>query len=125
MSDAKSATPFEETPQRKRARLTLAIMNSAMAAIVCGLTIGPGVAAAAALLMAVLPYAPVLWRVIPAWAQANVIAAATALFLLSAIIGTIIWGIAVPFYIALGLVPVMLALIPAVALNNPPLSDSD
>ena len=125
MSDAKLATPFEETPQRKRARATLAIMNAAMAAIVCGLTIGPIASVIAALLMAVLPYAPLLWRVIPAWAQANVLAAATALLLLSAIAGTIIWGIAVPFYIALGLVPVMLALIPAVALNNPPLSDSD
>lgn len=125
MSDAKSASPFEETPQRKRARATLAIMNAGMAAIVCGLTIGPMAGIIAAILMATLPYAPVLWRVIPAWAQANVIAAATAVFLLSAIVGTIIWGMAVPFYIALGLVPVMLLLIPAVALNNPPLSDSD
>ncbi len=125
MSDAKLATPFEETPQRKRARAALAIMNAAMAAIVCGLTIGPIAGVIAALLMAVLPYAPLLWHVIPAWAQANVLAAATALFLLSAFAGTIIWGMAVPFYIALGLVPVMLALIPAVALNNPPLSDSD
>lgn len=125
MSDVESAAYAEETPERKRARLVLAIMNSLMAAFVGGLTLGPWVAVIGALLMAALPYAPVLWRVIPEWAQANVIAAITATFLLSAILGTIIWGISVAFYIALALVPVMLALITALALSNPPLSDLD
>lgn len=125
MSDAKSAAWVGETPQRKRARLTLAIMNAAMAGTIGALTIGPWVAVIGALAMAALPYAPVLWRVIPEWAQANIIAAATAVFLLCAIVGTIIWGLSVAFYIALALVPVMLALIPAIALSNPPLSDLD
>lgn len=125
MSDAKSAARVEETPQRKRARMTLAIMNAAMAGTVGALTIGPWVAVIGALAMAALPYAPVLWRVIPEWAQANIIAAATAVFLSCAIVGTIIWGLSVAFYIALALVPVMLALIPAIALSNPPLSDLD
>lgn len=125
MSDAKSAAYSEETPQRKRARLTLAIMNSAMAGTIGALTIGPWVAVIGALAMAALPYAPVLWRVIPEWAQSNIITAATAVFLLCAILGTIIWGLSVAFYIALALVPVMLALIPAIALSNPPLSDLD
>lgn len=125
MSDAKSAAYIEETPQRKRARLTLAVMNSSMAGILGALTLGPWIAVIGALAMAILPYAPVLWRVIPSWAQANIITAATAAFLICAIVGTIVWGFSVAFYIALALVPVMLALIPAIALSNPPLSDLD
>lgn len=124
MSDAKSAA-YEETPQRKRARMALAIMNSAMAGAIGALTLGPWVAVLGALAMAALPYAPVLWRVIPEWAQANIITAMAALFLLCAILGTIIWGLSVAFYIALALVPIMLGLIPAIALSNPPLSDLD
>jgi hypothetical protein len=124
MSDAKSAA-HEETPQRKRARMTLAIMNSAMAGVIGALTLGPWVAVLGALAMAALPYAPVLWRVIPEWAQANIITAITALFLLCTVLGTIIWGLSFAFYIALALVPIMLGLIPAIALSSPPLSDLD
>lgn len=125
MSDAKSAAWADETPERRRARLTLAVMNSLMAAIVGGLTLGPWVAVIGALLMAVLPYAPILWRVIPEWAQANIITALAGAFLLCDILGTIIWGFSVAFYIALALVPIMLALITALALSNPPLSATD
>ena len=57
--------------------------------------------------------------------DAAVITAITAAFLFSAILGTIIWGFSVAFYIELALVPLMLALILALALSNPPLSERD
>lgn len=66
-----------------------------------------------------------LWRVIPARAQANIITAITAAFLLCDIIGTFICGFSVAFYIAPALVPVMLTPIIALALSNPPLSSTD
>jgi hypothetical protein len=125
MTAASPALYLDETPERRRARLTLSIMNAAMAAFIGAMIFGPWTAVIGALAMATLPYAQVLWRVIPEWAQANVIAAGVAVFLLCAILGTIIWGMSVAFYIALALVPVMLAIIPAIALNNPPLSDLD
>lgn len=125
MSAAKSAAFFDENTDRRRARMALAIMNASMAGTIALLTIGPWSAVIGATVMAILPYAPVLWRVIPAWAQANIVTAITAAFLFSAILGTIIWGFSVAFYIALALVPVMLALILAIALSNPPLSELD
>jgi hypothetical protein len=125
MSEANVAACIAETPDRKRARMALAIMNSCMTGTIALLTIGPWTAVIGALVMGALPYAPVLWRIIPAWAQANILAAGVAVFLICAILGTIIWGFSVAFYLALALVPVMLGLIPAIALSNPPLSELD
>ena len=125
MSNVDMSAFAAETPERKRARLALAIMNSLMAGAIGALTLGIWQAVTGALTMAALPYAPVLWRVIPEWVQANIITGLTAAFLLSAIVGTLALGISVAFYLALALVPVMLGLIVAVALSNPSADSAD
>jgi len=115
----------KDTPERKRARAILAVFNSTMALFIGAMTVGLLVGLAAAVVLAVLPYAPLLVRVVPEWMMANKIAAVVAVFLAGAVGGTVIWGFSVAFYIALVLVPVMLMTILYAALSNPPISSLD
>lgn len=115
----------KDTPQRKRARGILAVFNSTMALFIGSMTVGWPIGLAAAVVLAVLPYAPLLVRIIPEWMLANRIPAAVAVFLIGALAGTAIWGFSVAFYIALVLVPVMLVTILYVALSNPPITTLD
>ena len=115
----------KDTPKRKRARAILAVFNSTMALFMGSMTVGWPIGLAAAVVLAILPYAPLLVRVIPEWMMANKIPAVVAVFLAGALSGTAIWGFSVAFYIALGLVPVMLTTILYITVSNPPISTLD
>lgn len=117
MSTLEAAIPTE-APRRARARFLLATSNAVMAAIVAGLTLGTTAAAIAATVMFVVTYLPGLWRTMPERAQANVLAAAGALFILCVLAGTIMFGIQVAFGVALVLAPSMLFIICVIALGN-------
>ncbi|KWT67523.1 hypothetical protein APY04_1882 [Hyphomicrobium sulfonivorans] len=115
----------KDTPERKRARAILAVFNSTMALFIGAMTVGWPVGLAVAVVLAVLPYAPLLLRVVPELVAENKLSSALAAFLAGAVVGTVIWGFSVAFYIALALVPVMLATILYAAVSNPQISSVD
>ena len=117
MSTLEAAIPTE-APRRARTRFLLAVSNAVMAAIVAGLTLGATAAAIAAVVMFVLTYLPGLWRALSERAQANVLAAVGALFIVCVIAGSVLLGIQVAFAVALVLAPTMLAIICLIALGN-------
>ncbi|MFN3623508.1 MAG: hypothetical protein ACK4TP_05530 [Hyphomicrobium sp.] len=100
-------------------RYILAVVNSLMATVVGTLTLGIGVGIAGALVMAALPFAPVIRPAVVEWVKENPPGAALGAFLLSWIGGTIVWGLWFAFGVALFLVPVMLGIVVYLTLGKP------
>jgi len=105
------------------ARYTLAVANSLMAAIVGTLTFGIGAGLLGALVMFALPFTPFLRKEILAWVAENPFGALLGAFLLFWIVGTIIWGLAFAFGIALILAPVMLSIVVGLTFVKPSTGD--
>lgn len=101
------------------ARYVLAVVNSLMAAVVGMLTLGIGAGVLGALVMAVLPFWPVILPAVIAWAKDNPFGACLGVFLLCWILGTVVWGLAFAFGVALFLAPTMLVVIVGITLVKP------
>lgn len=106
------------------ARYFMALANAVMAGVVGTLTVGAVVGGVAALAMAVLPFMPIIRPAVSDWAVDNPIGAALGGFLLAWILGTVVWGLAFAFGVALLLAPTMLAIIVGLTFIKPaPIGD--
>lgn len=101
------------------ARYVLSVANALMAAVVGSLTVGVGVGLVAALVLAVLPYLPIIRPAVIAWAKEYPWGAALAAFLVCWIVGTVIWGLWFAFGVALFLAPTMLSIVVYLTLGKP------
>lgn len=101
------------------ARYILSVTNALMAVVVGSLTIGVGFGIVAALVLAGLPFSSVMVPAVIDWAKEYPPGAALGAFLLSWIIGTVIWGLWFAFGVALFLAPTMLTIVVYLTLGKP------
>lgn len=117
MTAAKLTATFDDGSLS--ARYVLALANALMAAVVGTLTLGVGAGVVGALVMAVLPFEPLIRNEVAAWAAENPVGAILGAFLLFWIVGTVIWGLAFAFGVALALAPTMLAIVVGLTFIKP------
>ena len=117
MTAAKLAAEFDDGSLS--ARYTLAVANALMAAVVGTLTLGIGFGILGALVFALLPFAPLIRKEIVAFTAENPFGAILGAFLLFWIVGTIVWGLAFAFSVALVLAPTMLAIVVGLTFVKP------
>jgi hypothetical protein len=106
------------------ARYVLSVANAVMAAIVGTLTLGIGVGIVGALVLAVLPFWPLIYSGIVAWVKENPLGAVLGGFLLFWILGTVIFGLSFAFGVALVLAPTMIVIIVGLTFVKPSTGDA-
>jgi hypothetical protein len=106
------------------ARYGLAVANAVMAAIVGTLTLGIGAGIVGALVLAVLPFWSLIYPAVVAWVRENPLGACLGGFLLFWIAGTVVWGLAFAFGIALVLAPTMIVVIVGLTFVKPSAADA-
>ena len=117
MTAAEIASPIDGVSLS--ARYFMALANAAMAGVVGTLTVGVIAGGVAALVMAVLPFMPIIRPAVSDWAVENPVGVALGGFVLAWILGTVVWGLAFAFGVALVLAPTMLVIIVGLTFIKP------